>query len=189
MAGCGQVGDRGQTYAAKNFYDPVKNRTLLWTNADVHPNTTMTLLREMTYNLELQQLEFPPIEEQTQLREEVLASEKNVALPAGGGAVVLLGGKAGVGNQSESSRSRAARFSSRSSCQSPLRPLPPSESSRWVAGKARRPLKVASSLSSTIQLERLAAPPTPMRGQCWSGTIQAAPVEAAVHWRRWRCGE
>ena len=105
MAGCGQVGDRGQTYAAKNFYDPVKNRTLLWTNADVHPNTTMTLLREMTYNLELQQLEFPPIEEQTQLREEVLASEKNVALPAGGGAVVLLGGKAGVGNQSESSRS------------------------------------------------------------------------------------
>ena len=80
--GCGQCTDTGQTYAAKNFFDPVGNRTLLWTWAGVVPNATMALLREMTWNAELQQLQFAPLEEQTRLRGRVLATRARWQVPA-----------------------------------------------------------------------------------------------------------
>ena len=68
----GRSVDRGQVYAATQWIDPVKNRTLLWSWAPVHPNSTMTLLRELTWNAELEQVEFSPIEEQQKLRGAVL---------------------------------------------------------------------------------------------------------------------
>ena len=97
-AACGQCGDSGQTYAAKNFYDPVSNRTLLWTWAGVRPNATMALIREMTWNSELQQLQFSPIAEQAQLRGPVLAKRTAVAVAAHGEAWLASGA-----NQSETS--------------------------------------------------------------------------------------
>ena len=83
LSGCGRCTDRGQTYAAKQFADPAKNRTLLWTSAQVKPNTSMALLRVITWNPELSQLEFAPLEEQAQLRESVLAQATNVTVVAG----------------------------------------------------------------------------------------------------------
>ena len=83
LGGCGRNVDRGQTYAAKQFADPVKNRTLLWTWAYVRPNSTMALLRVMTWNRELSRLEFAPLEEQAQLRETVLAQAANATVVAG----------------------------------------------------------------------------------------------------------
>ena len=82
--GCGQCTDAGQTYAAKNFFDPVKNRTLLWTWAGVAPNATMALVREMTWNAELQQLQFAPIAEQVELRGDgALAARTSLEMAAG----------------------------------------------------------------------------------------------------------
>ena len=49
---CGRSVDRGQVYAATQFRDPVKSRTLLWSWAPVSPNSSMTLLRELTWNPE-----------------------------------------------------------------------------------------------------------------------------------------
>jgi sucrose-6-phosphate hydrolase SacC (GH32 family) len=83
LGGCGRSIDRGQTYAAKQFADPVNNRTLLWTWAYVRPNSTMALLRVITWNRELSQLEFAPLEEQAQLRESVLAKAANATVVAG----------------------------------------------------------------------------------------------------------
>ena len=80
--GCGQCTDTGQTYAAKNFFDPVKNRTLLWTWAGAFPNATMALVREMTWNPELQQLQFAPIVEQARLRGSLLAKHTHLQVPA-----------------------------------------------------------------------------------------------------------
>ena len=83
LSGCGRCIDRGQTYAAKQFADPVKNRTLLVTNANIQPNMSMALLRVMTWNRELSQLEFAPLEEQALLRESVLAQAENVTVVVG----------------------------------------------------------------------------------------------------------
>ena len=83
LGGCGRCVDRGQTYAAKQFADPVKNRTLLWSWAYVKPNSSMALLRVVTWNRELSQLEFAPLEEQAQLRGSVLAQAANVTVVAG----------------------------------------------------------------------------------------------------------
>jgi beta-fructofuranosidase len=59
--------DHGQYYATKDFWDPVKERRLLW-GWGVPPLNAQTLVREMTWNAELRQLEYKPMEEQTQLR-------------------------------------------------------------------------------------------------------------------------
>ena len=97
---CGRSIDRGQVYAATQFQDPVKNRTLLWSWAPVSPNSSMTLLRELTWNPELEQVEFSPIEEQVQLRGAVLESKTNVDVPAS--TPVDLGTwSGGAGNTSE----------------------------------------------------------------------------------------
>jgi sucrose-6-phosphate hydrolase SacC (GH32 family) len=83
LGGCGRNIDRGQTYAAKQFADPVKNRTLLVTNAWIQPNMSMALLRVITWNRELSQLEFAPLEEQALLRESVLAHVEHVTVVPG----------------------------------------------------------------------------------------------------------
>ena len=55
---CGMNADVGQMYAGKDFYDPVKGRRLLWGWAAIQPNSTMTMLREITWNPVLEQLEY-----------------------------------------------------------------------------------------------------------------------------------
>ena len=100
VGACGRAIDRGQIYAATQFVDPVKDRLLLWSWALADTNSTMALLREVVWNPELQQLEFPPVEEQAELRGRVLENKTGIAVPANG--EVPLGPWAdGAGNQSE----------------------------------------------------------------------------------------
>ena len=80
---CGMVADPGQMYAGKDFFDPVKQRRLLWGWASVQPNSTMTLVREITWNPVLGQLEYPPLQEQDELRGAVLANKSNVLVGVG----------------------------------------------------------------------------------------------------------
>ena len=98
---CGRSIDRGQTYAAKNFEDPKNNRTLLWTNFNGKPNASNALIRDVTWNAELQQLEFAPIEEQAQLRDVVLAERTNVTVAAGAELLLSSAAWRGRGNTSE----------------------------------------------------------------------------------------
>jgi len=71
--------DTGSFYASKDFYDPVKDRRILWGWATI-PSGLQTLPREITWNPELQQLVFSPLEEQDQLRGDVLFTRSNFEL-------------------------------------------------------------------------------------------------------------
>ena len=100
--------DRGQLFAGKDMWDPVKGRRLYWAWAhDVLPASALTLAREVTWHGVLQQFIFAPIEEQQALRGAKLASVGRRELPAGGGGgdgrrLWLSEGWAhGAGNQSE----------------------------------------------------------------------------------------
>jgi len=68
--------DAGNFYASKDFYDPVKGRRINWGWATVPPASTQTLPREVTWNPELQQLVFSPVEEQDHLRGNTIGSLK-----------------------------------------------------------------------------------------------------------------
>jgi len=95
-----QLADNGTYYAAKDFYDPVKDRRILWGWAQIN-HGAQTMPREVTWHPELQQLVFSPLEEQAKLRRSPsLASLSNVSLSAG--AQQSLGDwSPGVGSQSE----------------------------------------------------------------------------------------
>ena len=66
--------DSGNFYASKDFHDPVKNRRINFGWAVVSPGSTLSLGREVIYNVDLQQLEFAPLEEQKSLRSIQLAT-------------------------------------------------------------------------------------------------------------------
>ncbi len=92
--------DMGNFYASKDFYDPVKKRRINWGWAQVPPASTQTLPREVTWNPELQQLVYSPLEEQDQLRGEELANMDKTVLNAK--QTLTLGNWAdSKGNQSE----------------------------------------------------------------------------------------
>jgi len=91
--------DAGQLYASKDFWDPVKKRRINWGWARVPPASTQTLPRVVTWNPELKQLVYSPVEEQDQLRGAVVGSFKQQTLQAGRSVSLQLPPQ--VGNQSE----------------------------------------------------------------------------------------
>ena len=97
--------DAGRFYASKDFYDPVKGRRINWGWAQFKPPgwdwslSTMTLPREVTWHPELQQLVHSPVEEQNQLRGDVIGSLWGHALVANVTTSLKL--PARLGNQSE----------------------------------------------------------------------------------------
>lgn len=93
--------DKGVYYATKDFWDPVKKRRLLWGWAvNVPPASAQTMAREITWNSELQQLVFSPIEEQIQLRGKILANLTTTKINANETLSLGNWGES-VGNQSE----------------------------------------------------------------------------------------
>ena len=82
MLGKEVIIDKGALYASKDFYDPVGQRRINWGWAKIaygewntgNPwdSSAHSLPREMTWHAELQQLVFSPLEEQKQLRGQVL---------------------------------------------------------------------------------------------------------------------
>jgi sucrose-6-phosphate hydrolase SacC (GH32 family) len=85
----------GMIYASKDFYDPVKDRRIMWSWAHGYPRqitndtlplekhfSVLTLAREITWNPELQLLQFSPIEEQRLLRGRQLCNLSNQMIPA-----------------------------------------------------------------------------------------------------------
>merc|ERR1711920_830895 len=91
--------DVGQLYASKDFWDPVKKRRINWGWARVPPQSTQTLPREVTWNPELQQLVYSPVEEQDKLRGSVIGKLRSQKLPAHKAVSLQLPKQ--VGNQSE----------------------------------------------------------------------------------------
>merc|ERR1712048_984353 len=80
----------GMIYASKDFYDPVKDRRIMWSWAHGYPReitndtvpldkyfSVLTLAREITWNPELQMLQFSPIEEQQKLRGQQICDLSN----------------------------------------------------------------------------------------------------------------
>jgi len=94
-----QLIDADALYASKDFYDPVKKRRINWGWAQVPPDSTMTMPREVTWHPELQQLVFSPLEEQDSLRGAVIGSVPTQTLTQGKEA--SLGIQGTKGNQSE----------------------------------------------------------------------------------------
>eukprot|EP01116_Phalansterium_solitarium_P025276 TRINITY_DN9582_c0_g1_i2.p2 TRINITY_DN9582_c0_g1~~TRINITY_DN9582_c0_g1_i2.p2 ORF type:complete len:632 (+),score=194.35 TRINITY_DN9582_c0_g1_i2:80-1975(+) len=90
----------GGYYASKSFWDPVKQRRIIWGWAQVAPASTQTLPREVTYDPRIQRLLFNPIDELKQLRETQLAKFANVKLMANE-SFWLGNWENQVGNQSE----------------------------------------------------------------------------------------
>eukprot|EP00948_MAST-09A_sp_MAST-9A-sp1_P001800 g1800.t1 len=95
--------DMGHFYASKDFYDPVKKRRINWGWATVPPKSAQTLPREITWNAELHQLVYSPLEEQAALRGDTLGDLKAVALTAGQPKCINCGSSDTLakGNQSE----------------------------------------------------------------------------------------
>jgi len=91
--------DSGNSYASKDFYDPVKNRRINWGWATVPPASTQTLPREVTWHPELQQLVYSPVEEQDTLRGAMIGSLKDKVLDAN--VSTPMGFPNQAGNQSE----------------------------------------------------------------------------------------
>lgn len=103
----------GMIYASKDFYDPVKDRRIMWSWAHGYPReitnetlplskyfSVLTLAREITWNPELQLLQFSPIEELKLLRGQQLCHLRNQAIAAK--QYLSLGAwTPSVGNQSE----------------------------------------------------------------------------------------
>jgi len=90
--------DSGVSYAAKDFYDPVKGRRINWGWASTSP-ATMTLPREVTWHPQLQQLIHSPVEEQESLRGKHLGKLSSQDLPVGEPVPMHLPYQ--IGNQSE----------------------------------------------------------------------------------------
>eukprot|EP00911_Craspedida_sp_UC1_P000571 UC1_evm3s438 len=95
------VCDAGAMYASKDFFDPVKSRRINWGWARVPPASTQTLPREVTWNPELQQLVFSPLEEQDQLRGQQLTKMDTPTAVAANQTVSLGKWPLNAGNQSE----------------------------------------------------------------------------------------
>jgi len=91
--------DAGNSYASKDFYDPVKKRRINFGWATVPPASTQTLPREVTWHPELQQLVYSPVEEQDSLRGSIIGSLKSKTLTAN--VSTPLGLPKQAGNQSE----------------------------------------------------------------------------------------
>jgi len=91
--------DMGHFYASKDFWDPVKKRRINYGWATVPPQSTQTLPREVTWNPELQQLVYSPVEEQKELRAGIIGSLKEQVLTAN--KTLNLGLPKQLGNQSE----------------------------------------------------------------------------------------
>jgi beta-fructofuranosidase len=94
--------DHGKYYATKDFFDPVKKRRVLW-GWGVPPLDAQSLPREVTWNPELQQLCYAPLEEQAELRlAPALATPSSPFVLQPDAAPHVLGPWPGsVGNQSE----------------------------------------------------------------------------------------
>lgn len=71
----------GKTDATKDFWDPVKNRRILW-GWGVPPLNAESLPRHVTWNPELRQLCYSPLEEQSSLRAKSLAVPSRAELKA-----------------------------------------------------------------------------------------------------------
>ena len=104
-----QIIDNGTYYAAKDFYDPVKKRRIVWGWAQIS-NGAQALPRVVTWDNTLQRLLFTPLEEQAALRETttpLTPTMTNVEVPIDGGkhtsgrGVSLGDWPMGDGNQSE----------------------------------------------------------------------------------------
>merc|ERR1712226_1235090 len=93
--GYATVDRAGMIYASKDFYDPVKKRRIMWSWAHGYPRritnatlpldkyfSVLTLAREITWNPDLQLLQFAPIEEQQLLRGKRLCELNNQELVA-----------------------------------------------------------------------------------------------------------
>ena len=78
-----QLADKGDAYASKDFWDPVKKRRISWAWAKVPPGSAQTLPRVMTYHPLLKQIVWSPAEEQADLRGSVLARLREVDLAEG----------------------------------------------------------------------------------------------------------
>lgn len=93
--------DMGAYYAAKDFWDPVGSRRVLW-GWGVVDQGFLTIPRRVDFDPDLGQLVFSPLKEQAQLRESRLGglSGPSVQVPSGGG--FWFGDwEPGRGNQSE----------------------------------------------------------------------------------------
>ena len=60
--------DGGAVYASKDFYDPVKRRRIMWGHISAPPTNALTLPRVVTYDKDLEQLNFSPLPELAELR-------------------------------------------------------------------------------------------------------------------------
>jgi len=73
--------DYGKVYASKDFYDPVNKRRVYWGWARVNGiNGVLTLVRELTWHPDLDQLISFPIVEQKLLRQSELLSFENITV-------------------------------------------------------------------------------------------------------------
>ena len=73
--------DVGNFYASKDFFDPVRNRRILWGWArGVGDGDYQTLPREILWDEELQRLSFKPVDELAKLRRATLSSCGKAAL-------------------------------------------------------------------------------------------------------------
>ena len=104
--------DRGAFYASKDFYDPVGRRRILfgwaqiaygpWNDGQPWESSHHTLPRQVTWNPDLEQLEFAPLTPELQrLRGEAIGAVKSRMLPANNQPVSVLGANASAGRQSE----------------------------------------------------------------------------------------
>eukprot|EP01051_Picozoa_sp_SAG22_P014526 SAG22_NODE_1774_length_3609_cov_3.611681_3_plen_349_part_00 len=101
----GTVIDRGQLFAGKDMWDPVKRRRLYWGWAhNVPPASALTLAREISWHGLLQQFVYSPLAEQSLLRGAQLptAAIPGTQVPAMPGRLWLSEGWAhGAGNTTE----------------------------------------------------------------------------------------
>jgi hypothetical protein len=164
-----QVVDNGTYYAAKDFWDPVKQRRVLWGWLKGVARGAQSLPREVTWHPALRQLVFAPLEEQAALRDEppltpaaaasgvVLRAAEPWRLPGEGWAA------SGAGNQTEV----VATFE----LPSPPRPV--------TFGLGLAASGTAAQLEAYVAFEP-APPPPPLPPQAASDSDSAAPAAAAV---------
>ena len=60
--------DNGNTHAATDFWDPVKNRRIMWVWVTLTPGGLMAIPRALTYDPRLQKIVYAPVEEMHSLR-------------------------------------------------------------------------------------------------------------------------
>ena len=73
--------DKGKTHASKDFFDPVKDRRILWVWGTV-PSGIQTVPRELTYHPGLMRVVWNPVEEMIALRTSALGNLGASTLPA-----------------------------------------------------------------------------------------------------------